>query len=461
MRNKEEILKGEQEDKFMLKCALSPALFAERVLGLTLKPFHREWLQILNTYDNIVISAPTGFGKTKLFGVAFPIWQAFFKPNSQSLIISKNIRTQSSNVLEEIKSIIEDNEILQNLVPDESKFYWTKEKINTTNRSKIFYSSYTMNVRGAHVDYVFCDEVATYPESETFFRDVVTRVTAKKGKIAAVSTCVHTADLLAKLMRNKLYFSKVYPAIVNNESIWPEKYPLSTLMRMKVLDEPNFEKNYMCNPRSESENTIFSLGKIMEGFNYERRFTSDYEGGQVFLGCDFAVSKGVDADFDAYVAIEKVNNLIFIKHIEIHRGIPTSFKVQRIKQLFELFKPIRVIIDESGIGVSILDELRALGLPAIPQSFHSIARTNLLMNLKNIIDGTRLIIPRHKDDFNALNLTDELVTQLIGFKEAKNKIGNIQYLSTSAHDDIVMALAIAAKEATRMKSSGIYVASGS
>jgi len=461
MRTKAEILNGEDEDKFMLKCALSTSLFAERVLGLELKPFHKEWLQILNTYDNIVISAPTGFGKTKIFGITYPLWLAYFKPNSQSLIISKNIRTQSSNVLEEIKSTIEDNEILSGLVPAEKKFTWTKEKIICNNRAKIFYSSYTTNVRGAHVDYIFCDEIATFQETDTFFRDVTTRAVAKKGKVAAVSTPINTSDLLAKLMRNPLYFSKTYPAIVNNQSIWPERFSMETLMKMKLQDEANFEKNYICNPRAESENTIFPLGKVMEGFNYERKFTSESEGGQVFLGCDFAVSKGVDADFDAYVVLEKSNNFLFIKHIEIHRGMPTSFKVQRIRQLFELFKPIRVIIDESGIGMNILEELRVNAIPAIPQSFHSAARTTLLMNLKNVIDGNRLIIPRNKEDKKACDITDELVTQLIGFKEAKNKLGNIQYLSTAAHDDIVMALALAVKEATKMKSSGIYIASSS
>jgi hypothetical protein len=237
---------------------------------------------------------------------------------------------------------------------------------------------------------------------------------------------------------------------------------METLMKMKLQDESSFEKNYMCNPRAEAEDTMFPLGKVMEGFDYDRRFTSNIEEGeQVFLGCDFAVSKGPDADFDAYVVIGKLNNLIFLKHIEIHRGMPTVFKVQRIRELYELFKPIRVIIDESGIGLNILEELRVNALPAIPQSFHSAARTTLLMNLKNVIDGIKLIIPRHKEDSNALNLTDELVTQLIGFKPTKNKLGNVQYLSTAAHDDIVMALAIAVKEATKMKSSGIYVASGS
>jgi len=465
MRTKEEILQGESEESFLIKCSLRPDIFFERVLGKELKPFHREWFQILNTYNRIAISAPTGFGKTCVFGVSYPLWLAFFKPGSQSLIISKNIRTQSSNVLEEIKSLIEENEILKTLLPQDKKQYWTKEKINTSNGSKIFYSSYTQNVRGAHVDYVFCDEVATFPETETFFRDVTSRVVAKNGKIAAVSTPINTTDLLAQLMENEAYFSKKYPAIVKNKSIWPEKFPLKVLTRIrKEQGESNFQKNYMCNPRAEAENTIFPLGRVMEGFDYERSFTTDFEG-MIFIGCDFAIAKGPTSDFDAYVVIEKLDDFFIIKHIEIHRGFPTHAKARRIKQLYDLYSsgPVKpkIIIDESHIGKAIGEDLLALGVSTVKQSFHSQARNALLVNLRNIIDGKKLIIPRKKDPL-VIKLTNELVTQLIGFKESKSKLtGNINYLSTASHDDIVMALAMAVKQATKQRSTSIYVASGS
>jgi len=460
MRTKNEILQGEDERRFMLKCALSPEIFCERALGLELKPFHKEWLKIIRKYDRIAISAPTGFGKTTIFGVAYPLWLSYFKPGSQSLIISKTIRTQSSNVLEEIKRTIEENEILKELVPDDKKQYWTKEKINTKFGSKIFYSSYSQNVRGVHVDYIFCDEVATFPESELFFRDVVTRVVAKKGKIAAVSTPINTTDLLAQLMNNKTYYSKSYPAIIKDESIWPERFPLSALTRLKIEQgEANFEKNYMCNPRAEAENTIFPLGKIMEGFDPERGFDTNIEG-RTYIGCDFAIAKGPLADFDAYVVIDKVDNFYIIKHIEIHKGVPTGAKVNRIRQLSEIYKPVRVVLDESGIGQAIIDDVRANGIPALAQSFHSAARSNLLMNLRNIIDGKKLIIPRSREDSKVIRLTNELVTQLIGFKETKSQAtGNINYLSTASHDDIVMALAMAVKAASTIRSSSIVVAS--
>ncbi len=466
MRTKEEILKGENESQFLLKCSLRPDFFFERVLGKTLKPFHKEWFQILNTYKRIVISAPTGFGKTSIFGVAYPIWLAFFRPNSQSLIISKNIKTQSSNVLEEIKSTIEDNEILKQMLPVDKKQYWTKEKINTNNGSKIFYSSYTQNVRGTHVDYVFCDEISTFPETQLFFRDVTTRVIAKGGTIAAVSTCLTTTDLLAQLMKNPAYFSKKYPAIVKGQSIWPESFSLEVLSKIrKEGGESNFQKNYMCNPRSEVEGTIFPLQKIMECYDYDRGFTTECDGkGMIVIACDFAISNSPTADFDAYVVLEKINNFFIIKHIEVHKGFPIDAKIRRIQQIYEMYdtediKP-KIVIDESHVGKAVSDGLISNGLGSIKQSFHSQARNSLLITLRNIIDGKKLVIPKIKSDKKADRLTDDLTVQLIGFKETKSPVtGNINYLSTAGHDDIAMALALAVKQATKQKSSGVFFAS--
>jgi len=466
MITEREILKGEDRKKFILRCSLSPSFFFKRVLGKELKSFHKEWFDILTTYDRIAISAPTGFGKTCVFGIAYPIWQAFFKPSSQSLILSKTIRTQSANILDEIKSTIENNEFLSGLVPnDDKKKGWTKEKITTTNNSVISYCGYTQSVRGSHVDYAFCDEIATWPETELFFRDVSSRVVAKGGKLAAVSTPINTTDLLAQVSRNKNYFAKKYPAIVNGESIWPEKFPLSTLHKVREEQgESNFQKNYMCNPRSEAENTIFPLGKVLDSYDFERGFTTEYEG-RIFIGCDFAIAKGPTADFDAYVVLEKTEDFFIIKHIEVHKGVSVNAKVNRINQLYETYNtsslPPKIIIDESNIGMAISNELKKLGLPILNQSFHSKARNNLLINLRNIIDSKKLVIPRSKENYGiAIKLTDELTTQLIGFRESKSKLtGNINYLSTASHDDIVMALAMAAKEATKQKSTAIYVAS--
>jgi hypothetical protein len=455
MRTKNEILQGEDEKEFMLKCFFDLELWCTRVLGFTLKPFHKEWLGLLKTQDRIAISAPTGFGKTTIFGIAYPLWLLYFKPQAQVLIISKTIRTQSASVLGDLKRTIEDNEILKSLIPISKNIYWTKERINTSNGGKLFYSSYSVNVRGVAVDYVFGDEVAVYPETGTYFENVVTRVAAKKGKIACASTPFNTTDLLAQLQANPMYFSKSYPAIINytkgdystGESIWPEKFPISYLMDLKKeIGIGKFEKNYMVNPRAESEDPIFSIKSIAACFDYDAAFNAKIAPeGQVFMGCDFAVASGPTADFDAFVIVEK-DTKVSIKHGETHKGLPVQEKIRRIEQLNELHKPQLIVIDESLIGKAVIEDLRMKGLPVESQNFNSKARNSLLMNLKRLIDNNNLIIPKNKEDMMTTTFVTRLEEELLGFREVKSlTTGAKNCVSTTKHDDTVMALAMACK----------------
>ena len=456
MRTKKQILQGEDEQEFMLKCYFDLELWCERVLGLTLKKFHREWLRMIKNNDRLAIAAPTGFGKTTIFGIAYPLWLLYFKPKAHVLIISKSIRTQSAGVLGDLKNMIEENEILKTLVPTDKNHSWTKERINTTNGGRLWYSSYSVNIRGVAVDYVFGDEVATYLESGNYFENVVTRVAAKKGKIACVSTPVDTTDLLAQLMENDSYISKAYPAIFDfkngdyttGTSLWPEKFPVSYLMGLKKeIGVSKFEKNYMVNPRAESEGTIFPVKSIAGCFDYDAKFNSKLvQDSQIFIGCDFAIACGPTADFDAYVVVEKTDNNVIIKHGETHKGIPVSEKVKRLQILEQLYKPQLMIMDESSVGTAVIQELRMLGLPVEAQSFQSRARNSLLINLKRLIDNKNLVIPKNKEDEQTMEFVRKLEEELIGFKEVKSQqTGVIHYVSSTKHDDTVMGLAMACK----------------
>ena len=85
-----------------------------------------------------------------------------------------------------------------------------------------------------------------------------------------------------------------------------------------------------------------------------------------------------------------------------------------------------------------------MGIPTIPQSFQSQARRQLLVHLKVAIDNKRLIIPRNLDSPQTRLFTDKLTEELIGFRDQESKITKTRHLiSSAAHDDTVMALAMA------------------
>ncbi len=462
MRTMTEILGKDSLINFLTKCQVDFKFFCERVLGFTVKPFHLEWFNNRQNNSRVSILAPTGFGKTTILGIAFPLWKVFFSRNKQVLIISKTL-PQATRVLMIIRGTIEDNELLLDLKPKNASETWSKQIIETSTKCKILCRPYSINIKGEHVDIIILDEASSYQDTNLYFDYVVPRCAAKNGKIILISTPESTSDLMAVIKtREAVYSSKSYPAIVNGESIWPEQFPMEKLRATeKELGDQFFKKNYMCDPTAESEDSIFKMSGIMDCFDTQRGFSTDIKG-KSYMGCDFAISDSPTADFDAYVVIDKVDNYFIIKHIEIHKGFITTAKTRRIGELHELYKTLKIRVDESNIGSTVIDDMRGKALPIIPQGFHSKERRALLNNLRNVIDGKKLIIPRSGNDMKAIKLTNELTKQLIGFVEVRNQLtGNRNIISTSAHDDIVMALAMAVKEAVRQKSTSVYGASAS
>lgn len=459
MRTKEQILQGEDETTFLTSCYFDFEKFYTRVLGMEVMHYHREWIQVLKDYKYIAISAPTGFGKTMLFGVGYPIWLSFFKPGSESLIVSNTIRSQSAEILETIKITIETNEILKQLIPADTKTSWTKEKMIMSNFSKIQLCANSKSVRGHHPDYEFCDELAIYDDHEVFWRDVITRVDNKKGTFAGVSTPVNTSDLLAQLMNKPGFFAKFYPCLVdkegkadvNGESIWPTKYS-----KEYILNEirgksslAHFERNYMCNPKAEAEDPIYTLASIEDSYDVSRSFSNQTEGGIIYIGCDFAISSGPTADYDCYTVVEYLGDKIIVRHGERHRGLPLPVKLERLRELKRIYNPTMFIMDPNNVGTSIIIQLTMEGFPVESQSFQSLARRKLLIDLKSAIDNKRLIIPRNLEHMETIEFTNKLTEELIGFRDITSfKTKTKQLVSTSAHDDTVMALAMACKGAS-------------
>lgn len=481
MITKEEIFQGKNETSFLLKCRMDFSYFCEYVMKKEIKPFHKEWCELLQREQRLAISAPTSYGKTQIFGICYPIWLSYFFPKSESLIVSAVVQGQSQTVIEKIKIELMDNELLQELLPDTKTkdFELSKTRMVLDNGSKIYLAPYSANVRGTHVDYLFGDEVATYKDKADdyiiWFRDFLSRVEGKGGKVAAVSTPVEPGDLITLLMNKKGWFSKIYAAILdkegkpahqpydkkNYEVIWPERHSFETLMRIREEQGVEiFERNYQCDPKAAVKKAIYDIKDITAGFDALRDFTHKLEGGMIFIGADFAMSEHKDADKDAFVVIEKLPDRIIIKHMEIHHGIPVEEKINRLLELARLHQPYQIICDESNVGKHIVQQLLNNGWPALGNPFGAKSRNTYLSTLKIVIGDRKIVIPYTKENFETIKLAEELTMQLVGFKEEKSPKGFTTYASTSPHDDLAMALALAVSGAEEQDTSIGGFASG-
>ena len=69
------------------KLKSSPSYFIEKIIGMKLTWFHKEWLDLAEKKRRICFMAFRSSGKTRQLFVNYFIWCAITKPQTQYLII--------------------------------------------------------------------------------------------------------------------------------------------------------------------------------------------------------------------------------------------------------------------------------------------------------------------------------------------------------------------------------------
>jgi hypothetical protein len=472
MRTMSEILAGEDMMDFMVRQKSDFKLFCERMLGLTdfggIHQFQLEWFYLIQNHDRVLIQAPSGFSKTTILGVAYPLWVAFNYPDRQILIISKSL-PQSKRLLSIIRNYIEDNEWLQHLKPADAIESWNKLELKCDNGCRLYCRPYSVNIKGERVDVMILDELCSYEDPDIFFDHLLSRLNPG-AKVIGISTPEGPSDLMSQIATRNSgdYIIRSYPAIVGcstagdlstGQSIWAERFSIQELMKIRRLQgEQFFQKNFMLNVFAESQDSVlFPHKQVYASFDQTREYTSVREepDSMVVLACDFAISKGERADSDAFTIVEKAGNYFIVKFMETHKGMIVPAKINRIKQLRDTYKVNRIVVDESNIGGTIVGDMRAQGMTVKTQKFHSSARTELLVTLKNVIESGRLIVPFSTLDLRIQKMANLLFTQLTGFKEEDSLSGRKAIRSNAQHDDLAISLAMAVRDLIELKSISI------
>jgi len=477
MRTTEEVLAGRNLIDFLYKCRKDFKFFAEELLietvegiKIEIQPFQLEWVEMILKSKKVMIQAPSGFAKTTILEM-FVTWLAW-KEHDKKIMILANTEDRAKKIIDHISSFMTSNELILDLKPKNYRDTWNKQELKTSTRCLVFAKPFTPNMRGERSDFTLVDEAdaEAFRDIKTFEEHVLTRLNPG-SKIVLISTPDSSTGLMSYLLdtdKNKLWTFKKYQAIVNmkiegdfstGESLWPSRFSLEELLeRMESMGKDAILKIYMCDEKAENRDSIFKLRDIMHCYDEAYSFESKPTDGIVILACDFAISDSARADFDAYVVVEKKNNVIIIRHIEIHKGIKTPWKAERIKELHKQYCPQILVCDKTNIGSDVIDDLYAKGIAVIEQGFTPAERKDLLLTLKSIIENKKLVIPRNPDEPEQIELTNLLTEQLLGYVEQESITNkSIKILkSTSPHDDVAISLAMAVKEATNQITEKFY-----
>jgi phage FluMu gp28-like protein len=160
-----------------------------------------------------------------------------------------------------------------------------------------------------------------------------------------------------------------------------------------------------------------------------RDMSPDYkEGHEYILGIDLAKHQ----DFTVIAVLDKATHEIVF--LDRFNEISWTFQKSRIKNIWERYGKGQIILDSTGVGDSIYDDLVSAGIRVKPFRFNNTNKQEIVINLAVAIENREIWLPRDENMIDELSIYEYDVTPM----------GNVRYTAPEGfHDDIVMALCLA------------------
>lgn len=488
-KTKEELLNGRSLIEFDFMAKNSFKFFVEELLDIKTKggihDFQLNWIRAIQRHNKVIIKAATGLSKTMTIGVWFTLWECYKKKDLKILIFSRTLDQAKNDVFGRIKEAIEGNPFLVEIFGDEKTAKkWKEGHIITKQNDEIRVRPYKNTVRGSRAHIIYCDEADSYEESNTYFKDVVTRL-FPGGKLILTSTPDGPTNLFYEIKKRdektQEYYWIITPIITRKDGslfdpktfnmedfkyakpTWEEMFPLDVIIneRWNVQGRFDFISQQLCEVLGETSNSPFPLKNIIGCYNKNLGFSQDLEEGAVyFIGADFASSDGEKADFCAFSVIQFYKDTFILKWLEkLPKGTKYPEVLRRLQELYEIYNKngtCRIIADGTNIGEIIVPKIRNAGMSVLAQKFPWTVKRDMIRSvgivMQNGMPFIQIPVAGGINQINEIKVVDELQRQLAGFEEIKSVRGELNYKAPPAnvHDDLAISFIMALYHASKM-----------
>ena len=177
--------------------------------------------------DSIADAAPRGNAKSTLVSLASVLWCQLYTLKHYIIIIS-DTSTQADDFLTNIRSELEDNDLIINDFGSQIGDIWTTNDLLTINDVRIQSLGAGKKIRGRRykqwrpdlivVDDLENDESVRSSDQRKKLFDWYTKAASKAGDERTdkifIGTIIHYDSLLTKLLKNPIYKSKTYKAVI-------------------------------------------------------------------------------------------------------------------------------------------------------------------------------------------------------------------------------------------------------
>ena len=440
-----------------------------------------EWGNMVQLYNFLGILASRSSGKSYEFCFAWPLWRMwkYEKPtffdkdtidnrNSKETIIITNETRLAKRHMNLIAEEITYNSLLyERLFTSDSI---GKEKITAKNGASVEYRTYGGFIRGLHVGGVavddFPDESCLYSKDRRdkyleIFNGSIVPVIEPGGSLIVSGTPYHEQDLYQILKKDKSFHVFEYPVVFpNGDLLAPERKLDHSFIkeRRESLGTIVFSREFMVTPVSDSS-SLFPWEYLEKSF-IGMENTSLVENiesypvklNRVVVGCDFARSGNIGADYSCFsVWGTDSNNQYYLLHIWRKKGASHREQVDVICRINQLFKANKIIAENNGFQQIMVDLIKERGVKNIePFTTTSQIKKNLyegLPSLSAMFERADIKIPfqEGKSKETALLICGEFNS--VTFSEDTGRLE-----SAGEHDDCVMSTFFAIQELRSKKS---------
>lgn len=279
------------------------------------------------------------------------------------------------------------------------------------------------NLRGRKFHWVIIDEASFIPDLEQgWLNSIRPTLTDYKGRALFLST-----------PRGKNYF---YSLFMKNDSGW-KSFKFSTYDNPYIdkseideartqLPEAVFEQEYMANPMENAANPF--------GSAFIRSCIAPISTKEIIsYGIDLAKS----VDYTCIIGLDSDGAVAYFDRFQMDWNSTKNAILQLAR------KPM--LIDSTGVGDPIVEDLQREGRHIIGLKFTSQSKQNLMVGLQTAIQQRKITFPK-----------GQIVDELEVFEYQYSATG-VKYSAPSGfHDDCVMALALAYQNLSVNTGSGRY-----
>lgn len=473
----EENLSAVVEDT--LRCANLTYFITSVIPDFQLSWHHLEWGELVQQHKKLCINAARDHGKSFYFSNAYAAWQLYRYTRPRTRSYSKRPTAASSNrgflfsfslqqgidLMEILKGTIEENDILkERLFPRSTANSWSATNIVCRNGARLTVKGFGSSVRGAHPYWIIVDDglkdnviysSLQRNKSTDYFHSVIMNMLVPGGQIIVVGTPFHAEDLYGDLKTKNGWFVIEYPAIFpDGRILWPQRWSFKDLMDKKETQGSIiFSRENLCRPIT-NESSIFPMEILtrsllrMENYTLvDSREEFPVKFSKVVVGCDFAISANVGADYAVFSVwgIDELTDERWLLHLYREKGVKFFEQMNVLRRINSRFRPDLIVMENNTFQQIFVETADTEGMPVIGHT------TGIdKYDLKTGWPHLSTLFERGKIHIPVGNVYSQQVKDLI-FQD----LGSVAFTekgleSVGSHDDISSSFWLADLAASRM-----------